>query len=365
MKYRYIILSVLIVSVFVFVNLASSQSSETAQTSQIDLSSLFDSNTGLPTGIDEQISVDQTPRVPKPGEIVEIRITSYMTDLNKAKITWTQDGKVLVSQTGATVNQVQAPTSGKSTQIVITIEKEKGGTITKTITLNPADVDLLYEAQTYSPPFFKGKSLFTSESVISFIAVPNFVTSAGAQIAAENLIYTWSINGTVQQAISGYGKNTFTTKGSLIERPMKVSVEVSAINSTLKASQELTIKSTKPEVVIYENNPLLGIVYEHAVRGNFLLKRAQVDFEAIPYSFATLGKNSTDLTYAWSINGTKVTSKNPTENYLVLQNTENKDGTAVINVNVKQNQNILQNAFSNLQLDFKKVKDTSNEAINF
>jgi hypothetical protein len=365
MKYRYIIFSVFIVSIFVFVNLVSSQSAEVSNNSQIDLSSLFDSNTGLPAGVDEQISVDQTPRVPKPGEIVEIRVTSYMTNLNKAKLTWIQDGKVLLSQTGAVVNQVQAPASGKSSTVVITIQKETGGTISKTITLSPADVDLMYEAQTYSPPFYKGKRLFTSESVISFVAVPNFINTSGIQIPAENLVYTWSINGTVQQSISGYGRNTFITKGSLIERPMTVLVEVSAINSTLKASQSVTVKSTKPKVVIYENNPLLGIVYDHAIQGSFLLERGRVDFEATPYFFAAPDKNSTDLVYAWSINGTKITSKNPQENYLVLENTDNKDGTAMINVNVKHTQNILQTTLSNLQLNFKKVKDTSNEANNF
>lgn len=367
MKYRYIIASVLIVSVLILVQYVSSQTTlfDSPEQTGIDTSTLIDQSSGLPAGVTEQISIDQIPKIPKPGETVSFRITSYMTDLNKAKITWTQDGKIILSQTGAVVNQVQAPASGKSTTIVLTIAKENGGVFTKTITLNPADVDLIYEAQTYAHPFFKGKKLFTSESVVTFIAVPNFINPSGVQIPAENLVYTWKINGTVQQAISGYGKTTFSTKGSLIERPLTIEVDVSAINSSLTASQNITIRSTQPEVVLYENNPLLGIVYDQAVLGTFLLERSQVDFEAIPYFFSAETKSDADLNYAWSINGSKVTTKSPQENYLLLQNTENQEGRAVVRAIVTQTQNLLQNTQTGLELNFKKVKENTNETVSF
>lgn len=336
-----------------------------AQSQSINFSDLFDPNTGLPVGVDEQISIEQIPKIPKPGEIVFVRITSYLTDLNKAKITWTQDGTVLTSANGATTNQFQAPSSGQTSRVVITIEKESGGVITKTITLSPADVDLIYEAQTYAHPFFKGKRLFTSESVLNFIALPNFVTPSGNKIPEENLVYTWSINGTVQKAISGYGQNTFITQGGLIERPITVKVDVSAPNSTLTASQSVTLRSTVPEVLIYENNPLLGVVYENAILGNFLLKRFQVDFEAIPYFFDVVTKNDPSIEYTWFINRTRITSKAPQENYLLLQNTENTDGSAIISATVSHTQNILQNAQNSIDLTFEKVIEQNNEAINF
>jgi hypothetical protein len=335
-----------------------------SQTNNYDLSGLINSNTGLPTGIDEQISLEQVPKIPKPNEFVSIRVTSYLTDLNKAKITWTQDGKVLLSQTGAVTNQIQAPESGKTSTLTITIQKENGGIITKKVTLSPADVDLLYEAETYIHPFFKGKRLFTSESPIKFIAVPNFVIG-GKKIAAENLVYTWKINGTVEQSISGYGKNTFSMQGSLIERPLQITVDVSAINSTLTASQQITVRSTQPEVLLYENNPLLGVIYDQAVVGDFLLERNQVDFEAVPYFFSALTKNDGNLIYDWTINAVKVTSKAPSENYLLLQNNNNEEGRALISATVRHAQKILQTTKTSLNLDFKKINESTNEEVTF
>lgn len=358
MKYRFIILTIFVfVSISLFVHKGFSQS--------LDLSELIDSNTGLPVGITEQISIEQTPEIPQPGEVVYVRITSYMTNLNKAKITWTQDGKIIISEFGVVTNQFQAPESGKSSTIKITIEKEGGGVVAKTITLSPADVDLIYEAQTYAHPFFKGKKLFTSESVVNVIAIPNFIGSNGKKIPATSLVYNWEINGTVQQSISGYGKYIFTTKGQMIERPANITVNVSAINSSLVATQSITLRSTTPDIVVYENNPILGVVYDKAIEGSFLLQRPQVDFEAIPYFFSAQNKDDMNLTYKWSINGVRIASKKPNENYLLLQNNQNEEGKAIISLGLEHAQNLLQTTRTQLELNFKKVENTSNEEITF
>lgn len=366
MKYKFLITSILLVGIFLFKSETFSQTNPDVPVfNPLDL---INQSSGLPQGIEEQISIDQDPEIPMPDEFVSIRIESFMTDLNKAKITWTQDGEILLSQIGAITNQIQAPESGKSSTIVISIIKENGGIFSKTIILSPADVDLIYEAQTYAHPFFKGKKLYTSESVVNVIALPHFVIN-GSKIAESNLVYKWKTNGTVQQSVSGYGKNTFVFQGSLIERPVKVEVEVTAINSPLIAKQSITLKSQNPEIVIYENNPLLGIVYEQAVLGEFLLERSQVDFEAIPYFFSANTKDDTNLNYRWLINGVYVATKPPTENYLLLQNTNNDEGLARISLTTKQNQNILQTIQTGLQLNFTKIKEnqnkTQNDAITF
>jgi hypothetical protein len=362
MNYRLIILTTFVCGTLFFTQYVFSQTINPSDT--FDFSSLIDNNTGLPVGIEEQLSVEQIPKIPKPGEIVSIRINGYTTDLNKAKITWLQDGKVILSQMGAVTNQVEAPANGKSSTVIISIAKETGGVIAKTITLSPADVDLFYEAQTYVHPFFKGKRQFTSESVITFIAVPNFITPSG-KIRDTDLVYKWSINGSVIQSVSGYGRNTFTAQGQLIERPAQVTVEVSAVGSSLIASQTIGFRSTSPELIAYENNPILGVVYDKAIFGDFILERPQVDFEGIPYFFSAETKNSPNIKYTWSINSTQVTSKTPTENYLFLQNDKNIDGRASISATVEHVGNLLQTTSAQFGLNFKKVNNTPNEVFSF
>ncbi len=363
MKYGIAIPSLLLVlGVSLYAQHASSQVFDLPV---FDPSTLFDSNTGLPEGIQEQISITQVPTIPQPGQQVSVRVTGYSTDLNKAKITWTLDGKVLSSQTGATTFAFNAPANGVVSRLVITIVKEDGGVISRTLVINPADVDLIYEAETYAHPFYKGKRLYTSESEVNFIAIPNFLSSNGTKIPASSLIYTWKVNGTVLQNVSGYGKHTYSTKGTLIERPSTVTVDVSAVNSTLKATQSIQLQSTTPTVTLYENNPLLGIVYEKAIEGSFVLERPQVDFEGVPYFFSGDYKDSTDFNFAWYINGNRITSKAPNENYMVLRNDNNDEGKAVINVALNHTKNILQTTGVSLNLDFKKVENDTNEQFSF
>ncbi len=362
MKYRFIITSICVVCFFSF-HIASSQTTDQTAPA-FNPFDLIDSNTGLPVGFEEQLSIEQIPKIPRPDEFVSIRLESYMTDLNKAQITWIQDGTISLSGTGAIAHVVQAPQSGKTSIVSIRIVKENGGILNKQITLSPADVDLIYEAQTYAHPFFKGKKLFTSESNVTFIAIPNFVIN-GKVAPLENLVYTWEINGTVQQNVSGFAQNTFSIKGSLIERPTTIGVTVSAINSPLIANKSITLKSTNPEILLYENNPVLGVIYEKALQGTLLLERAQIDFEAIPYFFSAITKNDQSLTYRWFINKKLVESKTPQENYILLQNNNNEEGTAGISVTVKHNQNILQNTGSQFNLNFKKIKQATNEIFNF
>lgn len=344
---------------------ALSQSQPVFDQPTFDPASLFDPNTDLPTGIDEQLTVTQTPQIPRPGENVTVQLTSYVTDLNRSTITWTLDGRNISSGVGVTSFNFQAPNSGGTSRLVVTINKNGGGTISKTIVISPAEVDLIYETGTYAHPFYKGKRLYTSESSITFIAVPNFLNANGTKIPATDLAYTWSINGSIQQAASGYGKSTYVTRGSLIERPLQIKVQVTAPNSTLQASQSINVQSTVPEVTLYENNPILGIMYDKAIQGTFLLERPQVDFEGIPYFFSGSYKDDPNMDFNWYINGTEVTSKAANENYMVLRNDQNQEGTALISVNASHFTNILQTAATSLELDFKKVDNDSNEQFTF
>lgn len=355
--------SYLVISIFLIMFVLTYNHNVFSQT--MNPADFFDSNTGLPIGITEQISVTQIPQIPKPGEAVSVEIESYSTDFNKAQIKWTLNDKVISSGFGIKKITFNAPASGKTSVLKITITKEGGGVIQKNITINPADVDLMYEAQTYAPPFYKGKKLFTSESNISFIAVPNFVLSSGKKIPDEQLVYTWSVNGSIIESVSGYGRNIFVTKGTLIERPMTVQVDVSASNSTLKATQKINLVSTKPEFILYENNPLLGVVYEKAIQGIFNLQRPQIDFEGVPFFFDAQYKDSTNLKYTWSINGVSIKTKSSNENYLILQNDKNQEGQAVISTSIQHTKNILQNTASKIQLQFKKNDNSTNETFTF
>lgn len=364
MKRKFLLLQVL--CFFVFFSFAYSQGLPLfdAPSGQDSGADLFDINSNLPSGIIEQISTTIIPKVPSPGEQVTITVESFSSDLNKSLITWQSNGKTIKEGRGERTVSFFAPESGKSLTINLIIRKEEGGLVQKSFSFSPADVDIIYEAQTYTPPFYKGKALYTSEAVIRYIAMPNFVQANGTKISPDNLVYTWKVNDSVLQNFSGYGRRVFETKSGVIQRPVKVGVEVSAVNSDLKAKDFIMIDTQNPEVVLYENNPLLGVIYEKGIFGSFLLDRPEVELQSVPYFFSIKSKDLSDVDYVWKINGelAEIGSKSSASRF---RNETGEAGHSIISLDVQHFKNILQLATTKLDLNFTEHDNVIEEDFSF
>jgi hypothetical protein len=323
---------------------------------QDPIETLINKDSGLPLGITEQVSVEVVPEVPVPGQTVNISIKSYSSEFDKANITWRVNNQIISQGTGFRNFSFSAPESGKTLTVKVTVLKQEGGVFEKSFTFSPSDVDLVYEAQTYTPPYYKGKALFTSESSVRFIAMPYFIEN-GVTLNPNNLVYKWSVNGSVIESESGYGKRVFEGQSNLVSRPYNVEVEVSAINSTLKAKKSMLVKNNQPDLVIYESNPYLGVVFERAVTGNFKLSGPELSLQAIPYFYSTKQKDNDSIDYTWKVNGISgVTSSR--QSFITFRNETGEKGRSLITLEAEHFKNILQIATQNINLNFEAY-DTS------
>ena len=134
-----------------------------------------------------ELGVDISPNYPRPNETVSINLSLYTADLNSALITWYRDGESVLEGRGETRYSFQMGPVGKETKIEIQIELLGGTSFSKTFTLNPASVDLVWEADSYVPPFYKGKALHAMQGRLKIVAMPEFVKN-GARISPQNLI---------------------------------------------------------------------------------------------------------------------------------------------------------------------------------
>jgi len=88
--------------------------------------------------------------------------------------------------------------------------------------LRAQEVDILWQGETYTPPFYKGRALWSSQSRITFLAIPH-----GAGIGnPANLTYRWTQNGTVLGNINGIGKNTLSFTDSVLSKPQTIKIDV-------------------------------------------------------------------------------------------------------------------------------------------
>lgn len=155
-------------------------------------------------------------------------------------------------------------------------------------------VDLIVEAETYKPSFYRGRSEPTVGNNVRLIAVP-------LGQAPENFTYQWSV---ANRALPETGPVAFFS--DLFNDRIRISVSVIDKNGVLFGHAEEIIQLSKPEVVFYEENVLRGhgsraITDSHALIGDEGVIRAE------PY-FIGLQADPAFYRAAWKVNGQLLSS---------------------------------------------------------
>lgn len=309
----------------------------------------FGQTINIPFALSNELNVAISPTYPSPNETVFVNLTLYTEDLNSADIEWYQNGKKVLSGKGETKFNFETGNIGEETKIEIKITLLSGVSFSKTFTLNPAGVDLVWEAISYVPPFYKGKALHSRQGVFKIVATPNFV-KGGKRVLPQNLVYEWSNDVEVYQSQSGYGKNVIILDGSLLGKSESIEVLVTDPVNNFVAKNFVDIAPVNPEIIFYENNPYYGHIFDSAVTNTFNLKTDEVQVLAAPYYFT---KNDSGLLkYEWRLNGQLVQNLFGSRT-AVFKKPEDKTGKSTISLRVENANRILQQADGKLTINFE------------
>jgi hypothetical protein len=300
-------------------------------------------------GIQNNIQVSINPQYPKAGDSVAIHLQSYSTPLDQATISWIVGGKVISKGYGLADFSVNAGRIGSKSTVTAKIVTTTGALVTKVITIQPADIDLLWRASSYTPPFYQGKALYPHQGLITFIAVPNVSADKSVAKTIGSYIYTWKKDGDVLGDFSGYGKNTFSLRGTIISRPFTMEVNVSSTDGTPLGSASVTIDPQSPQIALYENDPLLGVLYNKNL-SNFTMQNNELSVTATPFYFNT-GSEPVSLQYKWTMNGKSISSQSDPST-LTLRNTTGSGGSSTIGLQISNTLKTLQSASDSMTVTF-------------
>jgi len=214
------------------------------------------------------------------------------------------------------------------------------------------EIEILWQTDGYVPPFYKGKPLYTSQSRMTFVAIPSFV-GGNRNLNPKNFTYEWRSGTSVLEPNSGYGKNKLSLTGSIIARPMDVQATASTNNGLSSASKRIKISAYRPTVLIYENNPLYGIFFNNAITSEIKLSSDEIILSAFPY-FMSNTKSALD--YSWAMNANNVPA-NEGKSDITLRNTGG-EGKAVVGVTVKNPSALLQSTDAKAVIDFATTRDS-------
>ncbi|HEX2614787.1 MAG TPA: hypothetical protein VHL10_04790 [Nitrososphaera sp.] len=274
-----------------------------------------------------------TPDAPTPGAPVTIQVRGVGDFLGESNITWRLNGGVAKSGIGERSFTFTAGGLGVKSTVSVTIESRTEGTITKTFTFNPSIVNMLWEADTSIPPWFKGKALYTAGSNIRVLALPQIV-EGGKTVAASTLTFKWSRNGTPLTSQSGRGFVQVNFAGDQLKTQEVVSVEVYS-GTTLVAKGSVTIPASNALVVFYEQDPLRGMLYDRAVLGSYPLSKDEITLQAQPFYFSAASTKDGSLTYNWTLNNQAITGPDSARGILTLRQSGAGAGSATVGVELQ------------------------------
>lgn len=295
------------------------------------------------------VSIKTTPDTPGPNEEVTISLSSFTSDLNSANITWYVNKEADINGSGVGKKEFKTYTHdfGDPVTIDIVITEKEGGRLDKQLVLKPMEVDLLWEANSYTPPFYKGKSLPTYKSIVRMIAIPRINTPSSRP---EDYYYKWSMQGATGLG-EGMGKSNALVPMGYANSKTQVRVEASIPGDTSRGSMTSYIPTVEPVLAFYEQDPLLGIRLTKALGSSVTTINKEFIVRAVPYYFSNEDMGNGTIVYTWQKDGSNVPRGFNPNVFGVRKNGEKTEATN-ISLQVQNSKRILQRAGNGIVINF-------------
>lgn len=297
--------------------------------------------------LENAVIIHATPATPSAGETVHFTVEGPVYDLPKDVITWTINGKSAGSGTGLTKIDANVNAKGDPITVTVNVMDSLWGAASNALTLIPLQLDILYDAPTYVPPFYRGRALPSAGGIVRLQAIARFIQN-GKLISNSSIRYTWSRNGTVLGNISGLGKSDVNIDTSTLYGANTISVKAVAGDESLSANASVTIADSSPVLALYEDHPLFGVTYFNGLSSN-ISAGSEMTVAAIPYFATVASLNDPSLEYDWLLNNVAVTSSSTKRNEITI---DADHDTARVHLEVTSTRNFFMSAASDWKFSF-------------
>lgn len=275
----------------------------------------------------DAVLITLSPEKPAPNTVVTATLSILSGgSASTLNIEWLVNNVSVRKGKGETSVSFRTGKLGAATKLTARLT-EAEESVEKTLTILPASVLLVAESDGTAPPFYRGKSLFSYHGATRIAAIPFFAGANGARVNPKTLKYTWKIADRVPEGSSGVGRDTFMFYARVPFRPTEIEVGVETADGSAVADARITAEALAPQVVLYENNPLYGILWNKALASDTALTAPEIRVVAQPFFFNKA--DAPQLQYNWTLNSQKVGS--PSNDSIVFRK-ENAEGNANIGI---------------------------------
>jgi len=312
----------------------------------------------VPISIDG-IDFVMNPENPRPRDTVNIKAESFNIDIPSSSFTWSINGKVYKQGIGEYSINVIAPDIGNVLTIRVQTQDPQGKTIQKNNEIKPSTVDIIWESQSYKPPFYNGKNNISYEDTVRLVAIPQISRGGTSLIDPKTLVYRWKMGGKDIDGGVGYGVQSVVVPMGNIPKDAEIRVDVTTRDGSVEASAVTTITPVAPSVTFYEESQLYGPLFNRALINRVPLRNSEMRIKAVPFGF-TVNKNRNDLNYVWSINNVDQDDLVGNQSITVRSKGE-VEGSSFISLRMRNIEQILQGAENSVTVYYSKK--TSNPEV--
>jgi len=301
--------------------------------------------------LENVIVLDVNPTYPGPNERVTISAESFSIDLNNSTISWFINGILEQQSVGETSFQFTTGELGSSTKIDVVAEVDTGSLEAEQITIRPTDADIIWQGNTFTHPLYKGKHIPSIGSTINIEVVPHFLNEAGVKLSTDKLTYLWRVDDKALPNASGRGKNTIIISQTKPVKSILVEVEIQSSDQLLSRKERLYIPVQDSELLIYENNPLLGILFNKTISGLYSLVGQETKFIAYPFFMSTTDRNAPYIDYSWRLNNNPI-ALGEDKGSITVGHSGGEEGKAKITASAQNTKDIFQESDSSFIIEF-------------
>lgn len=293
-------------------------------------------------------NIDMKPRYPLAGETVSLTFKTNSIDMGVSQVTWKINGEIVAQGYGQRTHSFVVGAPGESFAIEVTAVPPKGGAVRASEVIRVSDLSFAWEARTYTPPFFPGTALIVRGAEAVVMVFPTVFDTAGKLYDPSVLTYEWMLNGKGLLDASGRGKNSAVIKTERLFDNFGVTVTIKDPLGTVRLMKYFELPVTEPRIMFYEDNPVLGILYNRALGERESLTGEELKIVAEPYYASAQSRLEPSLQYEWTIGEQKLN----TPGSLVLRREGAGGGNAQLSLAILNSGFLAQRMQGRLQIVF-------------
>jgi len=261
-----------------------------------------------------EINIELSPETPEPGQEISLSANTHKFDIDRSMIVWKHDDVEIARGYGK--KSVQVRVEHDLTNVSAIVTKPDGTEITRSVNILPRYVAMIWEADTYTPPFYRGKALPSTGADMQI----GTIVSGAKNDKQNNFLFYWYENITNQLVSeSGYGKSAFSYSHNLLNERETFDVNIVTSSGITIGKKRLRFDiSDFAQLLFFEENKNGRTLYQRelGVFPKILAGDETVSIEGHPLAMTASDKNNfDDIFLQWMTSGNEIFAVDPETHY--------------------------------------------------